>query len=65
MDVLDRIPVATLIAIASIVIIVIACVRNDMTVQEGLIALGAIIGGGGILGIARAQSGKGIAQPPR
>ena len=60
MDVLDRLPMATLISVASIVIIVIAYISDDLSIQDALIALGASVGGSGVLGIARAQSGKGI-----
>ena len=60
MSILDNLPVATLVALASIVVVVVACINNTMTVQEGLIALGAVAGGSGVLGIARAQSGKGV-----
>ncbi len=59
MSFLDDLPLATLVSIASIVIVVIAYVSNELNVQDALVALGAVLGGTGVVGLARAQSGKG------
>ena len=60
MSILDRIPLASLVAVASIVIVVIAYITDELNVQDALVALGAVLGGTGVVGIARAQSGKGV-----
>jgi hypothetical protein len=65
MSFLDNVPLATLVALASIVIIVIGYASNDIDLDSALLALGAVLGGSGVVGIARAQSGKGIRQPPQ
>lgn len=59
MDVLDRLPLATLLSIAALVVIVVAYIRNDLSLEEALLYLGVTTGGAGVLGVARAQSGKG------
>lgn len=60
MNVLDKLPLATIIALVSIVIVVIAYLNDDLSIQDALVSLGALTGGAGVLGIARAQSGKGV-----
>jgi hypothetical protein len=60
MNFLDDAPIATLISIASIIVIVVAYFSDDIGLQDALIALGALLGGSGVLGVARAQSGKGV-----
>lgn len=57
---LDDLPVATITFLAGVVLTVIAYVSNDVSFQDALVALGALGGGTGALGIARAQSGKGV-----
>lgn len=57
---LDDLPIATLISIVAVVVVVIGYIRNDLTIEEALVALGAATGGAGVLGVARAQSGKGV-----
>ena len=57
---LDDLPIATLISIASIVLAVIAYVNGDLSIEEAFLAVGAVTGGSGVLGVARAQSGKGV-----
>lgn len=57
---LDDLPIATLISIAAIVVVVIAYIRGDLSIDEALVSLGATTGGAGLLGVARAQSGKGV-----
>lgn len=59
MQLLDNAPVATLAAIAAIVVTVIAYLNDTISFDDAMQALGISIGGAGILGIARAQSGKG------
>lgn len=59
-SVLDNLPLGTLISLASIVIVVIACIRNDLTIEQGLVALGATNAGAGVIGIARNGAGKGL-----
>lgn len=60
MDFLDDLPMATLVSIASIVIIVIAYVSNDLSVGDALLALGASLGGAGVLGHARNGANRGM-----
>lgn len=60
MDFLDDIPMASLISVASIVIIVIAYISNDLSVGDALLALGASLGGAGVLGHARNGAGRGV-----
>lgn len=57
---LDDLPIATLISIASIILAVIAYVNGDLSIEEAFLAVGAATGGSGVLGVARAQSGKGV-----
>lgn len=57
---LDDLPIATLISIASIILAVIAYVSGDLSIEEAFLAVGAATGGSGVLGVARAQSGKGV-----
>lgn len=57
---LDDLPIATLISIASIILAVIAYVSGDLSIEEAFLAVGAVTGGSGVLGVARAQSGKGV-----
>lgn len=65
MEVLDRLPLATLSALASIVIVVVASLKNDLSVEEGLIALGAVNVGNGAWGISRSLAGKGVREGRR
>lgn len=59
MKFLDDLPLASLVAVASILVVVYAYVTNDISLNNALLGLGAVVGGSGVLGIARAQSGKG------
>ena len=63
MSVLDQLPVATLISIAAIIGGIIALVNNSITFEQFMLAIGATVGGSGVLGVARAQSGKGVKKP--
>lgn len=57
---LDNLPIATILSLVAVVVVVIGYIRNDLTIEEALVALGAATGGAGVLGVARAQSGKGV-----
>ena len=59
-NVLDDIPMATILAIASVVIVIIAYISNDLNVDEALVALGAALGGAGVLGHARNGANRGV-----
>ena len=54
---LDDLPVATITFIASIVIIVIAYISNDLNVDDAFVALA--LAGGGSYGIGQARNGAG------
>jgi hypothetical protein len=59
MSILDDLPLATIVSIVAIVVTVIAYLNNDISFEDAMTALGVGVGGAGLLGIARAQSGKG------
>jgi hypothetical protein len=59
-SVLDNLPVGTIVFLASIVLIIIAYISNDVSFEGAFTALGLAGGGSGAIGIARAQSGKGL-----
>ena len=60
MSILDNLPLASIVSIVSIVLAVIAYVNGDLSIEEAFLAVGAVTGGSGVLGVARAQSGKGV-----
>jgi hypothetical protein len=60
MSVLDDLPVATLTSLALIIGALIALINGSIDFQEFAVSLGAGVGGLGVLGVARSQSGKGI-----
>lgn len=60
MDLLDKVPVATLSYIGGIVIAVIAYINNDLTAFEALAAAGVVGFGAGKVGEARNQAGRGL-----
>lgn len=60
MDFLDDIPMASVLALASVVIIIIAYVSNDIDVDTALYMLGASLAGAGVLGHARNGAGRGV-----
>ena len=60
MSFLDDLPMATLISIAAIVLVVIGYINDDIGLQDALLALGGLIGGAGVLGVARNQAGRGV-----
>lgn len=60
MKFLDNLPLASIISLAAVVIVVVAYISNDLTVDQALKALGYSVGGVGVLGIARAASNKGV-----
>lgn len=57
---IDKIPMATVISLASIIIVIIGYISNDLTVEQALVAIGASLGGAGALGFARNGSGRGM-----
>lgn len=57
---LSGLPLGTLIAIAAIVGAIIALINHSIDFEQFLVGIGAGTGGAGLLGVARAQSGKGI-----
>ena len=59
-DLLDHLPIATLVFLAGAVGSVIALAAGSIDYQEFLVGLGVLGGGTGALGYARAQSGKGL-----
>lgn len=60
MTFLDNLPVATLVTIAGIIGALIALANGSIDFQAFLIGIGALSGGAGALGYARATSGKGV-----
>ena len=60
MSVLDNLPVATLIALAAIVGGIIALANGSIDFEQFLVGIGASTAGAGVLGGARAVSGKGV-----
>lgn len=59
LDFLDHLPVATLAFLVGAVGSVIALANGSIDYQQFLVGLGVLGGGVGVLGYARAQSGKG------
>ena len=60
MSFLDNMPVATLISMAAIIGGIIALINGSIDFEQFMVAIGATVGGSGVLGVARAASGKGI-----
>jgi len=60
---LDDIPLATIISIAGIIGAIIALVNKSIDFETFMISIGAVTAGGGVVGVARAQSGKGVKRP--
>ncbi len=60
MSFLDNVPLATIITIAGIIGAVIALINNSITFEQFMLSIGAVTAGSGVVGVARAQSGKGI-----
>jgi hypothetical protein len=60
MDVLSRIPLASIIAVLAVLGGLIALVGNDITYEEFLKQTGFFLAGAGVLGIARNQAGHGV-----
>ncbi len=59
MSFLDDLPLASIVFVVSVVLIVIAYVTNDISIQDSFTYLAFAGGGTGAIGYARAQSGKG------
>ncbi len=60
MNVLDNIPLATIKSLVFDVLVVIAYLDNKITFDQAAIAFGIGNAGVGVLGYARATSGKGV-----
>ncbi len=60
MSFLDNLPLATIIAVAGIIGAIIALINNSITFEQFMVSIGAVSGGAGVVGVARAQSGKGV-----
>ncbi len=60
MSFLDQLPLATIITVVGLVGAVIALINNSVTFEQFMVSIGALSGGAGVVGIARAQSGKGV-----
>lgn len=59
METLDNLPLGTLIAIAGIIVGIVGYITGDLSFEQAMIAIGAVNGGAGAIGLARAASGKG------
>ncbi len=60
MSFLDNLPLGTIITIAGIIGAIIALINNSITFEQFMLAIGATSGGAGLIGYARAASGKGV-----
>lgn len=60
MSILDNLPIATLAFIVGAIGAIIALANGSIDFQAFLVGIGALGGGTGALGYARAQSGKGV-----
>ena len=60
MTFLDNLPLGTIITLVGIVGAIIALANGSIDFETFMVAIGANSAGAGVIGIARAQSGKGI-----
>lgn len=60
MKLLDEIPLATLTAIGGGILALIGYLNHDLSIFEALAAWGITSAGGGGVGIARNQAGRGL-----
>jgi len=60
MSILDDVPIATLQAIAGLVLAIIAYVSKDISITQAFFAVGANTAGAGVLGQARNGAGRGV-----
>lgn len=60
MNVLNDIPLASIIAVAAVIGGLIALASGDINYQEFLIGIGATTAGAGVLGEARNRAGRGV-----
>lgn len=60
MSVLDKLPVATIVFLTGTVLIVIAYISNDITINDALKDLGYVGVGSGVVGVARNGAGRGV-----
>ncbi len=59
MSILDRIPLATVVALAGIVGAIIALANGSIDFEQFMVSIGAVTGGAGVLGHARNGAGRG------
>ncbi len=57
---LDNLPIATIVTLVGIAGAIYALIAGSIDFQQFMVSIGALSGGAGVLGIARAQSGKGV-----
>ncbi len=60
MSFLDNLPLATIITVVGLVGAVIALINKSIDFEQFMISIGAVSTGAGVVGVARAQSGKGV-----
>lgn len=60
MKFLDDMPMATLQALAGIVLAIIAYISKDLTIFQAFAAVGINTAGAGAIGVARNQAGRGV-----
>ena len=60
MGILDKLPLATIVFLVGLVLIVIAYLSDDLSIEESLEAIGFVGLGSGAIGIARNGSGRGL-----
>ena len=63
MSFLDSLPLATIITVVGLIGAIIALINKSIDFEQFMVSIGALSGGAGVVGIARAQSGKGTRQP--
>lgn len=57
---LDDVPLATIQALAGIVLAIIGYVSNDLSIFQAFAAVGINTAGAGAIGVARNQAGRGV-----
>jgi hypothetical protein len=60
MSFLDDLPMATVLALAGVIVTIIAYVSNDISFETAMVSLGAELGGAGVIGHARNGAGRGM-----
>jgi hypothetical protein len=56
---LDNLPLATIITLVGVAGAIYALIAGSIDFEQFMVSIGAVSGGAGVVGIARAQSGKG------